>query len=269
MLSRRTLKFRQNLLGACHCMFTVIKALFLRETHTLYGSDKLGYIWALQRDVFSVGFIIVIRIVFGMRFEKGLHIVYFCLSGFFVYYIVTECVDKCISALRANSAILAFPHVIPLDIMISRSLFSFFTNIQAAIVVIIIAVSCGLPFEITDLALFLFSAITALLFGFSLGIFMSAITIFYPIIEKVWSIMSRILIIVSGVVISLDRFPSMYAEPLKLNPIFQIIEGLRKSISHSIDLVDEFSFSYIYFYILIFFTLGLFLQNAARERLNQ
>ena len=249
-------------------MLTVIKALFLRETHTLYGSDKLGYIWALQRDVFSIGFIIVIRVFFGMRFEKGLHIVYFCLCGFFVYFVITECVDKCMSALRANSAILAFPHVIPLDIMISRCLFVFFTNIQAAMVVVIIAVSCGLPVEITDAGLFIFSTITALLFGFSLGVFMSAITIFYPIIEKIWSVMSRIAVVASGVVISIDRFPAEYIEPLKLNPLFHIIEGLRKSISHSIALVDEFSFSYIYFYILIFFTLGLFFQNLARERID-
>lgn len=268
MLSRRQLKFRQNFLGACHCMFTVIKALFLRETYTLYGSDKLGYIWALQRDIFSVGIMIVFRIALGIHFEKGLHIVYFMLCGFFTFYVITECVSKCMSAIQANAAILSFPHVIPLDIMISRCLFVFFTNVQSAIAVIILALLYGLEFEITDAALFISCIVTALLLGFSAGLFMSAMAVFYPILDKVWSIFKSIGFFLSGVFFTLDRFPSYIAEPMKLNPILQLIEGLRKSLSHNIDLNNILSFSYVYSYILIFLTLGLFFQNLARERLD-
>ena len=268
MLSRRQLKFRQNFLGACHCMLTVIKALFLRETHTLYGSDKLGYFWALQRDVFGVGIMIMIRLVSGIQFEKGLHIVYFVLCGFFIYYVISESISKCMSAIQANSSILSFPHVIPLDIMISRCLFVFFTNIQSAIAVIILAVLYGIEFEITDAPLFIYCIITAVLLGFSAGLFMSAMAMFYPIIDKIWSIVNRIGFFLSGVFFSLDRFPSYIAEPMKLNPILQLIEGLRKSLSHSIELNNILSFSYVYSYILVFLTLGLFLQNTAREKLD-
>ena len=249
-------------------MLTVIKALFLRETHTLYGSDKLGYIWALQRDVFSVGFMIVIRLVSGLQFEKGLHVVYFCLCGFFIYYVITESIAKCMSAIQANAAILSFPHVIPLDIMISRCLFVFFTNIQSAIMVIILAELYGIEFEITDVALFIYCTVTAVLLGFSAGLFMSAMAVFYPILDRIWPIIKTIGFCLSGVFFSLDRFPSFIAEPMKLNPVLQLIEGLRKSLSHNIDLNNILSFSYVYSYILVFLTLGLFFQNAARERLD-
>ena len=249
-------------------MFTVIKALFLRETYTLYGSDKLGYFWALQRDVFSVGCFIVIRLVLGIQFEKGLHIVFFILCGFFIYYVIDESITKCMSAIRANAAILSFPHVIPLDIMISRCLFVFFTNIQAAIVVVILAVLYGLKFEITDVPLFICCIITAVLFGFSAGLFMSAMTVFYPILDKVWSIVTRILFLSSGVFFTIDRFPSYITKYMKFNPILQLIEGLRKSLSHSVELSNVLSFSYVYSYILVFLSLGLFFQNLARERLD-
>ncbi|WP_406547249.1 ABC transporter permease [Succinimonas sp.] len=249
-------------------MFTVIKALFLRETYTLYGTDKLAYFWALLRDVFGVGIMIAIRLVSGLQFEKGLHIVYFCLCGFFIFYVVTESVSKCMSAIQANSAILSFPHVIPLDIMISRCLFVFFTNVQSAIAVIILAVLYGIEFEITDALLFIYCIITAVLLGFSAGLFMSAMAVFYPILDKIWPIIVRIGFFLSGVFFTLDSFPSYIAEPMKLNPILQLIEGLRKALSHSVDLSNILSFSYVYSYILVFLTLGLFFQNAARERLD-
>ena len=55
---------------------------------------------------------------------------------------------------------------------------------------------------------------------------------------------------------------------MKFNPILQLIEGLRKSLSHNVDLSNVLSFSYVYTYILVFLTLGLFFQNLARERLD-
>ncbi len=249
-------------------MFTVIKALFLRETYTLYGSGKFAYFWALQRDVFAVGFFIMIRLILGIQFEKGLHIVFFILCGFFIFHVATEGISKCMSAIQANAAILSFPHVIPLDIMISRNLFVFFTNIQSAIVVIILAVLYGLKFEITDVPLFIYCIITAVLFGFSAGIFMSAMAVFYPILDKIWPIVNRILFLSSGVFFTIDRFPTYITKYMKLNPILQLIEGLRKSLSHSVELSNVLSFSYVYSYILVFLSLGLFFQNLARERLD-
>ena len=41
------------------------------------------------------------------------------------------------SAIKANASILSFSHVNPLDVMISRCLCSFYTNSQAAAVVVI------------------------------------------------------------------------------------------------------------------------------------
>ena len=33
----------------------VIMALILREVHTLYGSSRLGYLWAVIQTMFGIG----------------------------------------------------------------------------------------------------------------------------------------------------------------------------------------------------------------------
>lgn len=264
----KTLKFNQNFLGACHCAFTVIIALFLRETYTLYGSSKLAYLWTLLRDLFAVGAVIFIRLVLGVRFEKGLHIVLFVLCGFFIFHIVTETITKCMTAIQANTSILSFPHVIPLDVMISRTLLVFFTNVQASLVVLILSFFYGIRFNITDYSLFIYCIVIAVLFGFSAGILMSALAVFYPIIEKIWPIVKRILFWTSGVFFTVERFPPSIAKPMSHNPILQIIEALRKSISHGIELSPILNPYYINFIVLSCLSFGLLFQKISRERLN-
>ena len=131
-------------------MFTVIIALFLRETYTLYGSSRFGYVWALLRDVFAVGAFIIVKILIGIQYRYGLHIVFFILTGFFIFRVVAECISKCMTSIQANTAILSFPHVFPLDVMISRCLFVFYTNIQSSVMVIILAILYGLDFDIIN-----------------------------------------------------------------------------------------------------------------------
>lgn len=250
-------------------MFTVVIALFLRETYTMYGMSKFGYVWALFRDVFSVGLMVVFRLLMGIQFEKGMHIVYFLLCGFFVYYVVTECISKCMSAIQANISILSFPHVNPFDVMISRCLFCLYTNLQAAVLVVILAVLYGIEFEIMHFGIFLYSVISTVLLGFSAGILMSALAMLYPVAEKMWMIIQMLGFWCSGVFFTIDRFPSKYAEILRYNPVLQIIEGLRESISHGVYLVSVLNVNYVNSLILIFLTLGLLLQKVAQGRLDE
>ncbi|WP_019002921.1 ABC transporter permease [Succinimonas amylolytica] len=268
LFQRHSLKFSQNCLGAFRCTYTVMIALFLRETYSLYGKSRFGYIWALLRDVFTVGLIIIIRMLIGIKFEKGLHIVYFVLCGFFIYFIVTDCISKCMTAIRANTAILSFPHVTPFDLMISRCIFVFFTNIQASIVVILIALYYDIDFEISNIAIFLYCIISAVLLGISGGIFLSSLAVFYPVYERIWPIAKRILLFLSAVFFSIDRIPVKYHDLISYNPILQLIEGLRSSISHLVVINNVLNVNYINSLILLFLVLGLLLQKLSYGKLN-
>lgn len=264
----KSLKFKQNFFGNCHCAFTVIVALFLRETYTLYGSSKFAYFWTLFRDVFGVGGIILIRLLLGIRFEKGMHIVFFVLCGFFIYHIITDTITKCMTAIQGNTSILSFPHVTPIDIMISRTLLVFLTNFQASLVVVILAFIYGIKVNISNFLLFIYCISISVLFGFSAGLFLSSISVFYPVIEKIWPMIRRLLFWCSGVFYTVERFPPSYAKPMHHNPILQLIEGLRKSISHGIELFPILNFYYINMLILFLLTIGLLFQKLSRERLN-
>lgn len=262
------LKYNQNLWGAIQCMFTVISALFLRETVTLYGQDKLGYLWVLLRDVVGIGAFIVIRYIIGLQFEQGMHIVYFMLSGFVIYYIFAESVSKCMTAISANTSILTFPHVIPLDLMISRCILVFFTNIQAAIVIVLIAFAFDINCVISKLGLLLYCIISIFFLGLGFGILLASLNVFFPFISKIWSFFNRFLFLTCGVFFTINHFPTYLAEILSYNPILQIIEGTREALSNNYVIFHHLNFYYVNFFILTTFSLGLLLENASHRRLE-
>ena len=50
----------------------VIMALILREVHTLYGSSRLGYLWAVIQTMFGIGIFWGIREIAGARAPHGM-----------------------------------------------------------------------------------------------------------------------------------------------------------------------------------------------------
>ena len=60
----------------------VIMALILREVHTLYGSSRLGYLWAVIQTMFGIGIFWGIREIAGARAPHGMSVLMFLLAGF-------------------------------------------------------------------------------------------------------------------------------------------------------------------------------------------
>jgi capsular polysaccharide transport system permease protein len=267
MLSiEKNLKFEQNLWGSFKCMVGVIYALFLRETYTLYGESKFGYVWVLLRDIFSIGILIAFRYFFKNMGWQGIDIIHYYLLGLVLYYIFSECVTKCIAARSANSAILRFPHVTVVDVMISRCLLVFLTNIQAAVVISLIAHAFGFELIVYDFALFFYCMLCTTIMGFTIGLFLASVSDFYPVVGKIWNMFKFALMFLSGIIFPLTRFPipSDILEILYMNPLYQLVEGFRQSASSKYYLISHVDITYLNMIVVASLILGLLLDQSSK-----
>lgn len=73
----------------------VIMALILREVHTLYGSSRLGYLWAVIQTMFGIGIFWGIREIAGARAPHGMSVLMFLLAGFGLWATFSETLTKC------------------------------------------------------------------------------------------------------------------------------------------------------------------------------
>jgi capsular polysaccharide transport system permease protein len=270
MFSSKTLKFEQNLWGSFKCMITVIYALFLRETYTLYGESRFGYVWVLLRDIFSIGLLVVFKFFFKNPDWQGMDTLHFFLLGLVLYYIFSECVTKCIAARAGNKAILAFPQVTVVDTMISRCLLVFLTNIQAAFVISFVAHLFGLELIISNYGLFFYCLGMTTVMGFTVGLFLASVSDFYPVVGKIWNMFKFMLMFLSGIIFPLTRFPipSDILEILYLNPLFQLVEGFRESASCKYYLISHVDITYLNMWMVVTLIIGLLLDQSTKFERN-
>ena len=131
----------------------VIMALILREVHTLYGSSRLGYLWAVIQTMFGIGIFWGIREIAGARAPHGMSVLMFLLAGFGLWATFSETLTKCMSAVSGNKALLTFPQVTPLDLMLSRTVVVWGTQLSSGCVITGIAAFCGSSLYVSDLSL--------------------------------------------------------------------------------------------------------------------
>lgn len=243
----------------------VILALMLRETHTIYGDAKLGYLWVLIQSAFGIAVFWGVREFVNAGDPHGMSVSVYLIIGFGVWSAISVSIDKCMQAVKANRALLTFPQVTELDVMVSRVLVSFFTQLVVILLLLFIASAMGSEVGVDEPGL-LFSCM-ALVMGFSLGsgLVLSSLAVFMPSLERIVPMILRLLMFLSGVFFSINDFSANIAELLAYNPILQLIELTRKSLSFSYP--DEgYSLIYLAEITLTLLSLGLLLERYVRTR---
>lgn len=266
MKNCNNLKFGQSTLGACICMSTVIYALILRETVTLYGDRKLGYLWVIIQTLFNISVFACLRYILGATNIGGLPTIYFLLIGFTCWNIFDDCIIKCLKAVSTNSSLLEFPHVHPIDVLLARCLLIIATHISTAAVIIVGSIFCGLNFEITHYDDFTILLFLIVLLSISSAIFFAAVNVFYPSVGKFLPFVMRVLFFVSGIFFSVNHFPLSYRKYLELNPILNVIEGMRNAVSHTFSNTFNSNYFYISFISITLLCFGLLLEQASHRR---
>lgn len=243
----------------------VVWALMLREIHTLYGGDYLGYLWALINSAVQIGIFWVLRSLLGFHPPHGMALPVFLITGFGVWHVFSNIVLKSVAAADGNRALLTFPQVTPLDLLLARAGVVLAT--ETAVVLILLGLSLALGYEMDrpDWAgLMGVMAVTASL-GLGLGASLSALAEMLPVLKKIIPIFFRIMFFVSGVFFSPSAIPPFLRDYLLLNPVMQIIEWMRVSMAPAypparVDLV------YLGMWCLISLVIGLMLERRVRGR---
>ena len=246
----------------------VILALALREVHTLYGGKSLGYLWAIVRTVFGVAVFWAIRHFAHAVPPHGMTVLTYLVAGFGVWYIISQTIGKCMSSVDANRALLTFPQVTPLDIMLARCLV--ITSTQVVSMAIILGIGTLFDYNVTvsDVGLLITSILLAALLGLGLGALLNSLAFYLPALQQIVPMFMRILFFTSGIFYSVSAFSHRVGDFLMLNPIMQLIELMRMALANGyVSLYADFW--YVVQVTLGSLFLGLLLERFVRRRLMQ
>jgi capsular polysaccharide transport system permease protein len=100
----------------------VIHALLIRELHTRFGRENIGFLWIMVEPLLFAGLVSLIWRVMKGPEEHGVSIIAFVVSGYIPITLFRHCVSRCLALFMANSSLLYHRQVHIVDFILVRFL---------------------------------------------------------------------------------------------------------------------------------------------------
>lgn len=246
----------------------VISALALRETRSRYGNSRLGFFWALFEPFAHVIVFIGIFSALGRASPIGESIFLFILTGIIPWLLYSNIVNKVMLGKTANKALLGYPQVMPIDIIISRIIIETSTLILVMLFFLGSAIFFDISIQIDSFLQMISAAGLIILLATGIGLINAAIIPHYPSYKNIYKAFSRPLYFISGVFFTADFLSAEAYAMVKYNPLIHLVEWFRSGFYSSFD-SNLYDPSYAISVCLGFFIVGLVAERISSKRARQ
>ena len=181
-----------------------ILALMLREMTTTFGRTPGGYIWAILEPALGIG---VLTYAFSFVFREppiGTNFQLFYATGMLPFLMFTMITNRVGAALVFSRQLLVYPAVTFLDAIIARFLVNALTQVLV------------------------FYVVMTAVFGFAMGTLNAYLFMRFKLWHVAWSLISRPLFLLSGVIFMYDALPGQLKTFLWYNPLVHIVGVMRR-----------------------------------------
>ncbi|WP_424968560.1 ABC transporter permease [Dinoroseobacter sp. S375] len=245
-----------------------IIALMLREMATTYGRSPGGYIWAVLEPV---GGIALLTLVFSAGFKSppmGTVFVIFYATGLIPFLMFLDVSGKLALSILFSRQLLAYPGVTYIDALIARFILNTLTHLMVAYIIftgILLFFDTRTTLELDRIALG-FAMTMALALG--VGTMNCFLFSMFPVWQRVWSILTRPLFILSCIFFLYESVPDLVRDYLWYLPTVHLTGIMRSAFYVGYD-ASYVSPTYVFVVSGVLMVTGLvFLRRYHREVLN-
>lgn len=236
--------------------YRTVVAFIEREFRTRYGNYLLGYAWSIVEPLALIALLVIGRSIFLGRGpvygETG--IVFFGV-GVFIYFTFMASVSGARGSFRKGRSLFVFPQIRPFSVAISGSIVEWLLLVAVFVLFWAIAKWIEYPFYIYDPLKLIFVMMLTFLIGFTLGLLFEVFGIVFPDLEKVFSMIMRPMLFISGMFFTIDMLPSALEKWLIWNPVLHLTDLGRDATMVGYD--SPASFGFVVLGILVISALGL------------
>ncbi|MCT4685292.1 MAG: ABC transporter permease [Roseicyclus sp.] len=208
--------------------FRAILALMLREMSTLYGRTPGGYVWAVAQPV---GALVVMTIAFTILLRSpplGNSFILFYASGYLPFTVYATVALTVQNAIQFSKQLLYYPAVSWLDAIIARFLLNLLTSITVMVIVLFGILQLTEASATLSPGPIVLSVLLAALVGLGIGTLNCLLTGLFSAWANVWSIITRPMILIAGVLFIYEHLPEWFQGYLWYTPWIHIT-GLSRS----------------------------------------
>jgi capsular polysaccharide transport system permease protein len=234
----------------------VVFALILRETGSRDTRNSLGFLWNLIDPIATIAMLSIMFSIISRSARLGTSFQLYYVTGVVPFHLYQALASRVAGSVRFSRNLLGFPSVTILDALLARFLLISFTNILVFVILLAI-VNQYYDLRIhPDVGAILLALAMAMAFGLGVGTLNAVLFIASPTYESVFNIVTRPLMLASGVLFLLNDLPDQVFFYLKWNPCAHFVGELRHAFYPEYD-ASFVSPGFVFLVSGICFTLGL------------
>ena len=205
----------------------IIGALILRDVHTRFGRENVGYLWMIGEPLLLATVITLIHVNQPLHFASDIQPAPFAIIGYTLFIVFRGVFNKAEGLIEQNGSLFYHSFISILDILVSRSIVEITGCISVTILLLTIAVVTGYA-EPPARPLMLLSAI-GLMCWWSFGFAMIAAAVSYRnhLVGRNLHVFSYLLIPISGAFFLMSALPTSFTDALRWFPMPLIFEQAR------------------------------------------
>lgn len=236
----------------------VLAALVIREMATRFGRSAGGYLWAILEPL---GGILLLSVAFSLALRTpplGTSFILFYASGIIPFNMYNAMARSVAQAISSNRGLMGYPVVTALDAVFAKFALTFLTTLLTSTILATgIILFFRLHVTLDPGALGAAFCLAALL-GLGVGTMNCVLFGLYPTWKNVWSVVTRPLFILSGVLFLFESAPPRFQAALWWNPITHVVSLMRSGFYGSYD-PHFVSYPYVIGFGLTLFVVGAYL----------
>lgn len=205
----------------------VIGALMMRELHTRYGRENIGYLWMIAEPMLLAGAVAAIHAGEGTHFSSDIRSVPFAILGYCVFILFRSIITRAESTIDSNKSLLFHRMVTIYDMLTARALIEGAATICTFTILILIATALGYASLPVRPAALVAAILLMLWFSYAVSMLIAAVSYDNKLITKFIHPMTYLLMPASGAFYQLSWLPEPYRTWLSWFPMTQIFELAR------------------------------------------
>jgi capsular polysaccharide transport system permease protein len=241
----------------------VIGALILRELHTRYGRDNIGYLWVIAEPMLLAAAVALLHSGEHLRYLGGLRPIPFVLVGYGLFIMFRSIVSRAETVLEANRPLLFHRQVTLFDMLVARALLEGASTVLALTLLLGIAMMFGFS-DVPARPLTLLAAVALMLwFSFGLSMIVAAASQRSHAFGRLLHPALYLSMPLSGAFFVLAWLPQGFRSALQWVPLVQIFELARRGMfeAYQTPYVDV---SYLLAWCLALTLVGMLALKAVR-----
>jgi capsular polysaccharide transport system permease protein len=267
--ARRPLERKEpTLLENLAVQLRVIGAIIMRELHTRYGRDNIGYLWLFAEPLIYGG---AISVIHGLQAHGSAHgdinPIALGMTGYSVFIIWRGIVGRADGALAANLSLLQHRMVTILDLTLARSLLELAGCFSAFLILGIIMYALGIM-ELPERPLYVVLGVFYVFWlSAALGMIITGLSYERPVIERLVHPATYFSMPLSGAFIMMQWLPSSARSVILWFPLPHAFEIVRYGMFANCTL-EYVDFQYLALSSLILTIIGLVSLDTVKNRLG-